>query len=93
MIFIDLELSNPFAKEDFKNLWSESSVVSQNKVLEIEATKYSRELAHFTFQLSFCQDHAGLVFGFGLLGYSIRFNLYDTRHWDYEKNAWCVYEN
>lgn len=38
------------------------------------------------------EDHAGLYLEFGLLGYSIMFSVYDSRHWDYENNTWEVYD-
>jgi hypothetical protein len=34
------------------------------------------------------RDHAGPRFEIGLFGYSARFAIYDTRHWDYKNNTW-----
>jgi hypothetical protein len=28
----------------------------------------------------------------GLLGYSVEFHFYDTRHWDFETNTWVKYD-
>ena len=33
-------------------------------------------------------SHAGLSLEIGLLGYCLNFDLYDSRHWDYENNCW-----
>ena len=35
-----------------------------------------------------CQDHAGVEIEVGILGYGISFRMYDTRHWDWEQNAY-----
>lgn len=38
------------------------------------------------------EDHAGLHLGFGLFGYTIYFDINDSRHWDYENNCWEKYD-
>ena len=38
-----------------------------------------------------CQDHAGIEIGIGIFGYGVSFRMYDTRHWDYDKNTWSTY--
>ena len=50
------------------------------------------ELLRLEFNWSVREDHAGIRLELGLLGYQIDFNWYDTRHWDPEKNCWCVYD-
>jgi hypothetical protein len=37
-------------------------------------------------------DHAGVSAKLALLGYSIHFSFYDTRHWDSENDQWQVYD-
>ena len=37
------------------------------------------------------EDHAGLSIQFEMLGYFICFEIYDSRHWDYETNNWEIY--
>jgi len=37
-------------------------------------------------------DHAGFTFSVSLIGLNIYFNIYDSRHWDYENNKWCEYD-
>lgn len=34
------------------------------------------------------EDHAGIGISFGLLGFMCENIVYDTRHWDYEKECW-----
>jgi hypothetical protein len=37
---------------------------------------------------SFRQSHAGLDIELGLLGYCVRFNFYDNRHWNIAEGRW-----
>ena len=37
-------------------------------------------------------DHAGFRFSLIILGLMIHFNIYDTRHWNYDKNEFENYE-
>lgn len=36
-------------------------------------------------------DHAGWTFDLTILGLSLHLNIYDIRHWDYDKDSWEVY--
>lgn len=37
-------------------------------------------------------DHAGLRIELNLFGLNTNYTHYDTRHWDYENDAWCKYD-
>lgn len=37
-------------------------------------------------------DHAGFTFDVSLLWLIIHTTIYDTRHWDYDKEDWCKYD-
>jgi len=37
-------------------------------------------------------DHAGLTIELNLFGLNTIYTHYDTRHWDYENDTWCVYD-
>lgn len=54
---------------------------------------YTREEL-FTFIMRWTRrtDHAGFLFEFGILGIYVEFEIYDHRHWDYEKNCWEIYD-
>lgn len=52
----------------------------------------SDELLAFHFKVSVNTDHAGLFLSFGILTFGVEFNLYDSRHWDYEGKDWISYE-
>lgn len=61
-------------------------------------TKYtSWELEHYYENSSLLEarfskhtecDHAGFELSLGILGYVVRFTLYDNRHWDKETNTY-----
>lgn len=37
-------------------------------------------------------DHAGLKFNFEFFGLLFEFNVYDQRHWDWDKDSWQSYD-
>jgi hypothetical protein len=88
MIFVGFSLNNPFWENRFQNIWNRYWKVSKNKNLEIEFYKHSSILG-FSFTLApVARDHAGILFNFDLLGYTVDFNWYDSRHWDYKNDCW-----
>ena len=74
--------------DHFKNLGSISGRISSNKAWELEHTYYSGSLLDIDISLSVREHHAGFEITVGLFGYGVHFQIYDTRHWDYEKNAY-----
>ena len=83
------ELSNPVdCWEYFKNLGCVHGRIGKHWSWEFEHTYYSTLLVDIEMRWSRCTDHAGFDFTFGLFGYGVHFRIYDTRHWDYEKNAY-----
>jgi hypothetical protein len=90
---IRIELTNPFDRWDyFRNLGCISGMLTKFKAWELEHSYYSPLLFDFELRWTCKQDHAGISFGFGLLGYGISFRIYDTRHWNDETNTWEVYK-
>jgi hypothetical protein len=59
---------------------------------ELEHTYYSGVLLDVDISLSAKEHHAGLDFTVGLFGYGIHFRIYDTRHWNYERNCYETYD-
>jgi hypothetical protein len=90
MIYINLTLRNPWS-DRFEPLISRGGKLFTNKAWEIEAYR-SDTVAEFETRLTVREDHAGLTIGLGLFSYTLRAQFYDTRHWNYEKKAWEVYE-
>jgi hypothetical protein len=81
---------NPWS-DLFKPVWSWGKTVTKNKAIEVEVYR-SDTVAEFETRVTVREDHAGLTIGLGLLSYTLRAQFYDTRHWNYEKKAWEVYE-
>ena len=90
MIYINLSLMNPWS-DRFEPVWSWNTKLTKNKAVEIEVYR-SNTVVEFEARLRHREDHAGLIVGLGLLSYTLRAQFYDTRHWNYEKKAWEVYE-
>ena len=90
MIYINFSLMNPWS-DLFKPVWSWDKKVTKNKAVEVEVYR-SNTVAEFETRLRHREDHAGLIIGLGLLSYTLRAQFYDTRHWNYEKKAWQIYE-
>jgi hypothetical protein len=86
MIHISFGLSNPWGRP-FENLWNRSGPIARYKAWEAELLQ-TNQLIGFEFSLTRQQSHAGLTVALAVLGYSLSFMIYDTRHWDYEKNQW-----
>jgi hypothetical protein len=91
MITLMLNLTNPFVEEKFDNLFCRSGMITTHKAWEIELIKYSRTLLKAEAKWSVKTNHAGPSISVGLLGYEIELQIYDTRHWNNETNAWEVY--
>lgn len=91
MISLHLGITNPWYKENFKNLACFSGKITTNKAWEFEVCRYAYDIAKFSFAWSFRKDHAGPELELCLLGYSASIKIYDTRHWDRENNCWEIY--
>lgn len=84
-----LELTNPFDRwEFFKPLGSISGVLFLYKAWELEHSYMSTMLVDIDTSITTRRDHAGLNIIIGILGYGVHFSIYDTRHWDYNTNAY-----
>ena len=86
MIHISFGLSNPWGRP-FENLWNRSGSITQYTAWEAELLQ-TRELIGFEFSLTQRQSHAGLTVELALLGRSLSFMIYDTRHWNHKTNTW-----
>ena len=89
MIHLSFALSNPRGKP-FANLWNRSGLITKNKAWEAEILQ-SRQIIGFQFGYTVRQSHAGLDLELGVFGYSISFQIYDTRHWNHITNNWDIY--
>jgi hypothetical protein len=87
MISLNFNLRNPWSNT-FKNLWFRFYTTPiKNKFIEIEAYRDS-SIISFVFAWTIRQSHSGVDLELGLLGYCLRFNFYDNRHWDTNAGHW-----
>lgn len=93
MFYFDLRIKNPWAKDDFKNIFCRERKFTKNKAYSFELLYQKSMLFSLSLRLNWRgSDHAGPAIELGLFGYSVSASIYDTRHWDYEKNCWTVYD-
>lgn len=91
MINLHLSLTNPWYKENFKNLFNRFGVISKHKTWEFEVCRYARDVLSIHLQWTVHEDHAGPSVELCLLGYSMSFRIYDNRHWNHEECRYYVY--
>lgn len=68
--------------------------LSKHKFIEIESGKWDWDNSsywEFITQFSRARDHAGITVSLELFGIYLIFNLYDHRHWDYDKKRYYEY--
>lgn len=77
------QLTNPFASPDsFKNLGGLYGSFTKNWGWELEHGWYPRALLDIDFSIGIQEDHQGIDFTIGLLGYGIHAVIYDRRHYE-----------
>ena len=89
MITVNLTVTNPWS-DRFEPVYSTGGKLTAHKAWEVESYR-SDTIAEFELRLSARQDHAGITLGLGLFSWTVRVQLYDTRHWDYERKEWHDY--
>lgn len=86
MINFNLSIDNPFSERFAILAWT-SKMLTKHKAVEASVYK-DTTIITVSLDYSIRQDHAGLRIVIGLFGYECQIQIYDTRHWDYEKNQW-----
>jgi hypothetical protein len=85
---IDFIFSIRTPKIRWKTLWNKSGKTPfPNKYWEFNIYRCP-VLISLEFSLKFRTDHAGITLGFGILGHTVEFMIYDNRHWDSLGNCW-----
>lgn len=92
MISAHFNISNPWAKDNFENLWNKSWLPFKHKGVELELIRHAYDIFEVHLSITARTDHAGVSAKLGLFGYSVHFSFYDTRHWDSENDQWQVYD-
>lgn len=93
MIIFNFQVDNPWCKNKFKNIWHRAGDISKNQAWELELYYSDCTVFKVNLTIKFTgSDHAGPSVEFCLFGYTFSAMIYDTRHWDYEKNQWETHE-
>jgi hypothetical protein len=90
MICLNLTIRNPWS-DRFEIVVSRGKKITQNKAWEFEIYR-SDTVIELETRITVREDHAGVVLGFGLLSWTVRAQIYDTRHWNYETKKWVQYD-
>ena len=75
----------------FKNVYCKSGQLTKHKAYEIEVLRTNNIVAAQV-SITTGRDHAGTSVSIDLFTWHTSFSLYDTPHWDYEKDKWALYE-
>jgi hypothetical protein len=93
LIYLNFKIKNPFVRDSFKNLFCRSGHIVGHKYWEFELWSVD-ELVDIELRLEWSgSDHAGPHIQICLFGIGIAAKIYDNRHWNYDTNAWEIYEN
>ena len=90
MINLRFSIVNPWS-DLFDAGWMWNKKLTENKAVELQLYRCNT-VVEGQFEFTTRQDHAGLRLEIGLLSYVLAFNLYDTRHWNYAKRRWEIYD-
>ena len=89
MIHLNFAITNPYAKDNFKNLYCHIWQLAENKYLELQCFHESRRLLAANISITWRgYDHAGPEVEFVILGYSLSIRVYDNRHWNHTTDTW-----
>jgi hypothetical protein len=86
MINLLLEIVNPFSRK-FSVLFSKHGRITKVKSWELNAYR-TNVLFLLALDFSVKRDHAGSRLRFGAVGFEAEFQIYDSRHWDYQLSKW-----
>ena len=90
MINLGLTIENPWSDRfDAGYCWGGQFL--KNKAWEFQAYR-SNTIIECSIRITARQDHAGLHIEFCLLTFSFVAQVYDTRHWNYDKKEWTTYD-
>lgn len=90
MINIRFSIVNPWSSLwDAGRCWG--GKIAKHKAWECQVYR-ANVIAEFLIELTHRQDHAGFRFEVSLFTWCFTFTIYDTRHWNYAKESWEIYE-
>ncbi len=90
MINLRLSITNPWSTLwDAGRAWG--GMITKNLAWECQLYR-SNVLLECELNITHRQDHAGIKIELGLFTWCFTANIYDTRHWNYDKGRWEIYE-
>lgn len=92
MISLKFEIRYPWTNSKFKTLFYRAwKTPFKHKFFEIQLVRDYADLICIDLHWKLKGDHAGVRLELGLFGYAFMFELYDSRHWDHNSDAWAKY--
>lgn len=91
MINFNFGLSNPFSHR-WETVYYKDKLFPNKKGAELQVVK-DNNIISIGIRYSIRTDHAGISLDIGLLGYSVMFSYYDTRHWNSDEGRFYVYNS
>ena len=86
MINFIFEIVNPFSNK-FSGLFIKHGRLTKVKSWELNVYR-TNTIFLVAFDFSIKRDHAGGKVRLGAVGLEIEFQIYDSRHWDYQFGRW-----
>jgi hypothetical protein len=84
-----IALKNPYAKDVYCKSMEYDRKITKNKHIEFEHYYSNYYLFFLNIDTSWRgEDHAGPEVELCIFGFSFRYKIYDTRHWDYKIGNW-----
>jgi len=76
--------------------WCFNKHLYKNKYFEVQLMTTADcwyDIFHIDTKWNLKGDHAGISLTIYIIPIMFNIMIYDRRHWDYEHNRWCIYEN
>jgi len=80
MINFNLSVTNPWSNR-WETIWFKNGLLPKHKAWEFNGYR-SHHVIDVNIEITTRRDHAGIHLMFGLIGYTVEFSIYDTRHWN-----------
>ncbi len=96
MIRLGFSVAWPFAyKDKTQHFLLYDKRIASHKYFELQISKFGCDsIIEFDLDLNWRgHDHAGPRVEISVLGFFFSAKIYDSRHWDYDKNRWSSYDD
>jgi hypothetical protein len=80
MFNFNVSIANPWSNR-WEAIWFKNGLLSKYKAWEFNGYR-THHVIDVNVEITTRRDHAGLHLTFGLIGYTVEFSIYDTRHWN-----------